>query len=184
MLTSYKDFTFSTLTMSHIEMYDKPPDILEFLSDLKIERLVLDDTFPPLDPNKLIKFQNIVHISSHVFEMGKIFPLFLINKLAKLETFFCDYLTFMNFTEFKCLHKKSITVSYWSNVLMTNFPKSHYQDHPIISNSSLDEYTLSKIFRDDGNDNAYCRIPILIHLTKDPPKYLQFLQNILGYLGD
>ena len=166
MLSSYKDFTFSTLTMSHIEMYDKPPDILEFLSDLKIERLVLDDIFPPLDPNKLIKFQNIVHISSQVFERGKIFPLFLINKLAKLETFHCRRKTFMNFSEFKCLHKKSVSI-----------PALHYWDYVTISNFSFNEYTLSKIFQDNGNNNVYCRISILIHLTKDPPKQLQFLQN-------
>ena len=165
-LSSYKDFTFSTLSISHIEICDEAPDILELLSGLKIERLVLDDTSRSLDPNKLIKFQNIVHISSQVFERGKIFPLFLINKLAKLETFHCRRKTFMNFNEFKCLHKKSVSI-----------PALHYWDYVTISNFSFNEYTLSKIFQDNGNNNVYCRISILIHLTKDPPKQLQFLQN-------
>ena len=154
------------ISQIHSEFGERRPPIRELLSGLEIERLVLDDTSRSLDPNKLIKFQNIVHISSQVFERGKIFPLFLINKLAKLETFHCRRKTFMNFNEFKCLHKKSVSI-----------PALHYWDYVTISNFSFNEYTLSKIFQDNGNNNVYCRISILIHLTKDPPKQLQFLQN-------
>ena len=171
-LALYKDFTFSTLSISHIECGEMP-DILELLSGFKIERLILDrfgstyQTFHrPLEPIELIKFQNIIHFSSQIFKKGDAFPLFLVNKLTNLETFHCRRKTVLNFSEFARLQKKSVSI-----------PALHYWDHVTVSNFSIDEYTLSRIFQNCKNDDVYCRHSILIHLTKDPPKHLQFLQN-------
>ena len=50
----------------------------------------------------------------------------------------------MNFNEFKCLHKKSVSI-----------PALHYWDYVTISNFSFNEYTLSKIFQDNGNNNVF-----------------------------
>ena len=169
-LTLYKDFTFSTLTISHIEICDEMPDMLELLSGFKIERLILDrfslssKTFRPLDPIKLIKFQNIIHFSSTILDWKKIFPLFLVNKLPNLESFHCSRETFLNFNEFKLLQMKSIDIAlflYWDHVSISNFSDN----------------SLSRIFHNRESENVSCRYDIIIHL-KDPPKHLQFLQNI------
>ena len=164
-LPLYKDFTFSTLTISHIQC-DETLDMLELLSDLKIERLILDRTSRPLDPIKLIKYRNIVHFSSQIFEKGKTFPLFLINKLPKLETFYCRRNTFMNFDEFKWIRMKSISfiaLSYW--------------DYMPIPNFSFSGYIHGRLFQDNTSG---IRHSIYVRLTKDPPKHLLFLQKYKG----
>ena len=164
-LRTYKDFTFATLTISHIETWPHTkPDILEILSGLKIERLILDKAEEPLDPTDLLKFENIVHFSSRIFKQGKLFPLFLVSKLPKLESFHCKRQTSLNIGEFKQLRKKSVDYLLYYRCAKTNWP--------------WNDLTLSRVFRDAKDDNVYCHHSILVHL-KNIPKHLLSLQSNL-----
>ena len=166
-LRTYADFTFSTLTTSHIETWPgTTPDILGILSGLKIERLIFDRTHQTIDPTQLLKFENIVHFSSRIFEKGKIFPLYLVDKFPNLESFHCKRKTILNIIEFKKLRKKSVDfhLYYWCSQATSNWVWT--------------DYTFSRIFRDGKNDNVSCRYNTLIHL-KNAPKHLLFLQPIL-----
>lgn len=82
-LMKYKDFTFQHIIFSHIEHHDREQkEIFNILSQMKIERLVMDHAFN-IEPEQLTNFKNIVHISSRIFQPT--FPTDLCNKLPNLE---------------------------------------------------------------------------------------------------
>ena len=165
-LRTYKGFTFATLTTSHIGTWlGNKPDILGILAGLKIERLILDKLRENIDPITLLKFENVIHFSSQIFEKGKIFPLHLVNKLPKLESFHCKRKTILNIDEFNKLEKKTVDflLYYWCSQATSNW--------------AWTDDTLSRIFYED-NKNTYCRYDTLIHLKK-APEHLLTLQPVL-----
>ena len=105
-LKKLQNLTFKTLTVSHIETFskvDSDVDLIEHLSQLKIERLILDKG--KFDPRRLIDFKNITYISSAIFKRYEDFPLWLISKLPSLEIVQFVTQTYLNFELFKNLKK-------------------------------------------------------------------------------
>lgn len=80
-LYMYREFTFQHIATSHIEVLNSKT--LEKLSNFKIERLIFDFCYP-IEPRMLLKFKNIVYISSSIFRVHK-FPVDICNKLTALE---------------------------------------------------------------------------------------------------
>ena len=86
-LNKYDYFTFRYINYRHLECFKRDKLTIEegihILSKLKVERLVL--IFPQLNchviPEQLIKFQNIVCISSGIFPRETILPLIIFNEI-------------------------------------------------------------------------------------------------------
>ena len=106
-LNKYDYFTFRYINYQHLECFKRDKLTIEegihILSKLKVERLVL--IFPQLNchviPEQLIKFQNIVCISSLIFPRETILPLIIINEIQTLETIFIESGTLIPFSQFK-----------------------------------------------------------------------------------
>ena len=88
-LDIFKQFNFKQITLSHLESFKGEfPLIFQPLSLLSIERLVLDSTgiiSGLISPDHLPLFQNIVYISSNIFNRNSIFPLRLCLRIKTLE---------------------------------------------------------------------------------------------------
>ncbi len=110
-LSTFKDFQFKQITLSHIETWtdsyeDDSPPFFEPLFHLNIERLVLDSTgiISGVISRGLLSLQNIVYISSNIFNRNTIFPLTICLGIKTLEILHFERNTRFSVSERKYLY--------------------------------------------------------------------------------
>ena len=105
-LEKYKEFTFESVTFSHIEYFMTPNQtdsqrrLIDVLYHLDIKRVILDSSQTGIQPELLMKFRNIEYLSSNIFEPYSIFPLYLCNESKSLEIINFQYNSSLRLSEF------------------------------------------------------------------------------------
>ena len=109
-LQTFQNFTFKALSVSHIETFAyNNEDIFDFIISLKIERLSLDYLNKKISPKRIIGLNNIVHISSNIFDLYKEFPINLCKSIPSLESVHFRFNTLVHFDDFLSLQKTAIS---------------------------------------------------------------------------
>ena len=159
-LHKFNKFVFKTLTISHIEQFpNSKEDILENLTSLNIERLVLDYVQEKLDTRRLENLQNVTYLSSGVFERFTEFPLYLCEKLKTLESVNFRSQTYLNFEGFK------------------KIKKSHVGQTSLTFDKNKVDYSYFKIFHYPRSGIVRTRSNVTIHLQTLPPPWILSLQE-------
>ena len=146
---------------------DSQRRLIDILYHLDIKRLILDSSQIGIQPELLMKFRNIVYLSSNIFEPYSIFPLYLCNELKSLEIINFQYNSSLRLSEFKNIKYSDTFINRQSP------PRSTYFD----SHRFSKDYYYLKLFKFPRQEIVKARRNFSIRIKRAPNKWTTTLQK-------